>query len=164
MPVPKAITAMGKSAHFCGDFPLTFDNPNDPATGGRSRLTRNFHVYLELTMQAKHDALIRGYCQKIKVEGRREDGAQVRHAKGATAETALAGVYGEKAEIAATVVLAQMIEKWQKSVPGREVFTPGVRVDAAMQSETQSDGYGYEISYWYDGDDIYVLFHCYPDE
>lgn len=165
MPVPKTITDMGKSAHNCGTFPLTFDNPNEPATSGRSQLTRNFHVYLELTMQAKHDELMRGYCRKIDVEGRPKKGAQIPHAKTTTAEAALAGFYVDKAAIAADVVLKQMAEKWRtQSTPGQEVFTPGVRVDAAVQSETQSDGYGYEISYWYAGNDIYTLFHCYPDE
>lgn len=164
MPVPKAITDMGKSAYACGDFQLTFDNPNESATHGRSRLTRNFHTYLELTMQAKHDELMRGYCRAIDVEGRRKQGAQVTYAQSTTAQAALAGFYRGKAAIAANVVLGQMAEKWRtQSTPGQEVFTTGVRVDAGVQSETQDDGYGYEISYWYDGQDIYVLFHCYPD-
>jgi hypothetical protein len=55
-----------------------------------------------------------------------------------------------------------MGQEWQAQPQGgAAVFTPGNRVDAFVQSVMQHDGYRHEISYWYDGQDIYVLFHCY---
>jgi hypothetical protein len=56
-----------------------------------------------------------------------------------------------------------MIARWQQpQAPGTSAFTVGTRVDAAVQMQLQQDGYQYEVSYWYDSHDIYVLFHCYP--
>jgi hypothetical protein len=164
MPVPQAIQAMNQSAYLCGTFQLQFANPQG-GHGPRANPTRNFHVYLEIGMQSKHDELMRGHCQAIHVAARRQDGTQVRHAQGATAATVLApaGFYSQKARIAADVTKNQMVARWQQpQVAGQSVFTPGVRVDAGVQMKLQNDGFQYEISYWYDGNDIYVLFHCYP--
>jgi hypothetical protein len=164
MPVPQEIFNMHQAAHLCGQFPLQFPNPQGGA-GARAQITRNFHVYLEIGMQSKHDALMRGYCNQIHVVSRREDGTQVKHAAGATAGTVLqaGGFYAQKAGIAANIIKTQMAARWQQvQVPGQSVFTPGHRVDAGVQSQIQTDRYRYEISYWYDGQDIYVLFHCYP--
>jgi hypothetical protein len=123
-------------------------------------------------MQSKHDGIIRGYCQNIHVESRRADGTQVVH-NFVTGPTALAGFYPGKGQVAVEVVAAQMEERWnaQTQGPRAPVFvrpTPGAlgssraRVDASVQSQVQRDRYSYDISYWYDGPDIYVLFHCYP--
>ena len=162
MAVPRAITDMGASAHDCGDFDLTFDNPKEDASAGRTQLTRSFHVYLELAMQAKHDQIISGYCRTVDVQPRKQDGAQVKNS-GANGAAALAGFYVTKAETAAEVAKDHMVKKWANQAQGAApVFTPGVRVDAAVQNTVQSDDYSYEISYWYDGQDIYVLYHCYP--
>jgi hypothetical protein len=162
MPLPRDITAMGSSAHRVLMAPLAVVNPKP--SGGRATLNKNFHVYLELTMQSKHDGLMRGYCKKVGVVDRKEDGTQVTHTSGATAEAALTGIYADKGRIAAEAVAAQMTEKWRTTTPapGKGVFTPGVRVDAGLQKKPQRDGWGYEVSYWYDVQDIYVLFHCYP--
>ncbi len=163
MPVPAAILGMGVSAHNCGNIQRVFANPRGGA-GGRVNLTRTFHVYLELTMQAKHDQLIAGYCHTVGAVARRQDGTQVRHPPRTTAVAALAGFYVLKAGVAADVTVANMTGRWQRqAVGGAPVFTPGVRVDAGVQNQVQNDRYQYEISYWYDGDDIYVLYHCYPD-
>jgi hypothetical protein len=166
MPVPAGITSMGISAHRLATITRQFNNPSAQAAAGRAQLTRNFLVYLELAMQAKHDALMRGYCQSIGVVGRAQDGTQVRHAANATANGVLtgAGFYGQKAGIAADIARDHMVAKWRQtaSIPGQAVFTPGTRVDASVQMQVQSDGFQYEVSYWYDEQDIYVLFHCYP--
>lgn len=164
MPIPATITSMGQAAHLCGTFPLTLPNPN-PSRESRPELTRVFHVYLELAMQAKHDALLRAYCQRIGVQGRPRAGTQVEHRSTDTAGLVLApgGFYTERAETAADVVRDQMVSRWsQPQRPGEPVFAPGTRTDAAVQAQVQDDDYRYEISYWYDAPDVYVLFHCYP--
>jgi hypothetical protein len=158
MPVPAAILQMGRSAHLCGAFALPVNTPSMP----RAQLTRNFHVYLELTMQSKHDANMRAYCQTVQVEGRRQDGNQVPNS-GANGPAALAIFYVTKSQKAAEVTRDLMMKKWKLQKAGApNVYTPGVRVDASIQKDVQSDNYQYEISFWYDNQDIYVLYHCYP--
>jgi hypothetical protein len=166
MPVPAEIQSMGKSVHLCGTFRRTFANPWP--SEGRRLLERDFQVYLEVGMQAKHDGLMREYCIANKLGGRRAQESQVAHEAGTTMEQALAadGFYAKKARIAAEIVLTQMSRKWkaQPQGPGPAVFTLGKRVDASVQGDKQPDGYQYEISYWYDSQYIYVLFHCYPEK
>lgn len=168
MSVPAAITSLGKAAYDCGTFTIQFDNPN-PGRESRRELARDFHVYLEVAMQAKHDAVMRGYCQQIGAQARRQDGTQVQHRPGETAESALRGFYTERAAVAAQAVKDQMVSRWEEAQPeGRPEFRSGERVDAAIQNQVQEDGFQYEISYWYEtrepaaSREVYVLFHCYP--
>jgi hypothetical protein len=51
---------MGTSAKNLTPQPIqiTFDNLHPHAGGQRATVTRNFYVYLELTMQCKHDGLL----------------------------------------------------------------------------------------------------------
>jgi hypothetical protein len=162
MPVPQAITQMGASAHLCGTFPLPFNNPKATAAN-RTQLTRNFLVYLEVAMQSKHDANMRAYCNTVNVAPRRADGTQVK--SGADGPQALAVFYVIKSRTAAEVTRDQMVQKWQsQGNTETDVFTPGVRVDASIQKKVQTDNFQYEISYWYDNQDIYVLHHCYPSK
>jgi hypothetical protein len=158
MPVPAGITSMGAAAYNCGTTVLTFNNPRPHVGGQRPTLTRNFIVYLELAMQAKHDAKIQGYCRSIHVAPRTTDGTQVTYAGPAATALAPGGFYRTRAATAANVVKNQMVTRWQ----GGTTFVPGTRVDASVQAHVQADGYRYEVSYWYDGNDIYVLFHTYP--
>ena len=171
MAIPAAILIMGRSAHLCGSFPLQVNNPKPdppkvvngvPTPAPRTQLARNFHVYLELTMQAKHDANMRGYCNTVQVVGRPQAGEQIRDS-GLSGTVALTGFYVVKSRMAAEVTRDQMIKRWKAQKPGAgPVFIPGVRVDASIQNEVQTDNYQYELSYWYDNQDIYVLYHCYP--
>jgi hypothetical protein len=151
---------MGTSAKNLTPQPIqiTFNNPHPHAGGQRATLTRNFYVYLELTMQCKHDGLLRGYCPSIGVVARKKDGTQVQYAD-ATPQTALAGFYTQKARIAAEVACDHMAGKWRRAVA--PVFTPGTRVDASVQNQVQHDRHQYKLSHRYDGQDIYVLFHVY---
>lgn len=173
MPVPRPIQEMHQAAHLCGNYALAFNNPN--AQGGpRGQITRNFHVYLEVGPQSKHCALMRGYCQQIQVVGRPEQDSQIDHARGATAQTVLGpgGFYHARGQTAAGLAKDKMVEMWrQPQLPGTAVFkdhTTGNggnryhRVDVGGQNIRRGDGYCYESSFWYEGNDIYVLFHCYP--
>lgn len=165
MPVPHAILSMQQAAHLCGQFPLQLPNPK-ASLESRAQLARNFHVYLEVGMQSKHDAVMQAYCKQINVEPRRPDGTQVDHPKGTTAQTILApaGFYGVKARVAAEVARNHMLKVWQQQSPlsQQPAFKPETRIDAGVQKQLQSDLYRYEVSYWYGGPDVYVLFHCYP--
>ena len=160
MPVPHEITNMLDTVQLCGTFPRTFGNPKPAPGTTRTQITKTFRVYLELVMQAKHDVLISGHCKSLKLTPRRTDGSQITH-RGAPTATALLGAggfYEARAGQATDTVLAQMITKWQ----GGTTFTVATRVDASVQGVVQTDGYRYELSYWYDNADVYILFHCYP--
>jgi hypothetical protein len=161
MAIPVAITSMGRAAQRVSMLTLTFANPS---AGGRM-ISKTFYAYLEVGMQSKHDVLMRGYCDLVHVVKRDTDGNQVPHPRGTTAAGALGpgGLYDVKGRKAADVVLTQMKEKWAKpQVAGTSVFTANTRVDASVQKVIQSDNYRYEVSYWYQDDGVYVLFHCYP--
>jgi len=162
MGVPSGISSLGKAAYFCGKHSIKFTNPKYSGSGGRQQLTRDFHGYLEVAMQAKHDSLMVGYCKSVQVAPRKQAGNQIQHGKNATATGVLNNFYPQKAVVAAEVVCDQMIKRWKNQSQTQPEFTPGVRIDASVQSIVQRDLYRYEISYWYDGQDIYVLFHCYP--
>ncbi len=161
MPVPRDLQNLGNATYYMGNFPLTFNNPHQ-RYGGRARLTKNFYVYLEVVFQAKHDRAMYAYCRSIGIQPRNNAGTQVGHNYGPN--DAFSYFYPQKAHIAANVSLGNMLRRWgsARNNPGVSVFTPEVRVDAAVQGIVQEDGYSYEISYWYDNDNIYVLFHCYP--
>lgn len=159
MPPPADLLAMGLSAHRAPPIQLTVANPH--GVGGRATLQRTFHVYLELTMQCKHDAALSGYCRRLGVVTRATAGTQVNH--GTTAELALAGYYTTRARSADMVAWAAMTVRWnQPQVAMRPTFERGRRYDAAMQRVVQPDGHRHEVSYWYDGDEVYVLYHAYP--
>jgi hypothetical protein len=149
---------MRHSAHYCGAVQFPFANPNPGVHPGpqRTNLTRTFHPYLELTLQSKHCNFLRGYCQQHNVESRRRDGTQVPEHTAAC--LAAGGFYEAKGRVLAAAIRDQMIQKWRNGT----TFTPGVQVMAAIQMQRQSDGYCYEAGYWYDGQNIYILFHCYP--
>jgi hypothetical protein len=151
---------MGTAAHHLGTEQRTFLNPRGGA-GGRVSLTRTFHVYLELTMQAKHDAAIRGYCNSMRLQSRGISGTQVT----TNWNSGLAAVnwYQQKGTIAIDAAREHMAARWREQLPtAAAVFRPGIRVDAAIQQMRQGDDFHYEVSYWYDGNETYVAFHCYP--
>src|SRR5688572_3721522 len=133
MPVPRPITEMRQAAHLCGTFPLTFANPQGGG-GGRGQITRSFIVYLELGPQSKHDALMRGECQRLNVEGRPEAGTQIAHARGATAATVLApgGFYSLRGQTAAGLAKDRMVLMWQQQAQG-----PG---NPVLQDHTTGNG------------------------
>lgn len=163
MPLPQKIQQLGQSAHKCGDFPRLFNNPAQQANAGRAQINRTFHVYLELCMQSKHDQLLSGYCKSLKLQPRKQQQTQIIH-HGATAASVLAGFYQQRAIVAADIARDEMIAKWRVgAAEGESVFTKGAQVDAAVQMDIQPDGYQYELSYWYDGPDVYVLYHCSPE-
>lgn len=160
MPVPAAIITMGASAHCVGRYLLQFHNPK-VMQGGRAQLTRNFIAYLEVAMQAKHDILLSGYCRTIGFDPRRSDGTQITHRRGTTAAQVLGmgGFYAQRGAIASEATLRSMLGKWTAN----ETLNIGTRYDPAVLSRVQRDRYQYDISYWYDVQDIYVLFHCTPE-
>ncbi len=158
MPLPAAIN--GAAFHNIANVSLTFANPF--AHGSRQQLTRSFHVYLEMTMQSKHDDhqnAIRAYCNS--------KGLGVRIIQGASMVAYQGGwqqFYAACARVAAEMSRDHMVARWTANggVGKATVFTPGARVDCAAQRVRQRDNLHYETSYFYDSSIIYVAFHCYP--
>ena len=55
-----------------------------------------------------------------------------------------------------------MTKAWKDNKTNNTVFVRGEKTVLAVQGVAQPDGYGYDVSMWYDVHDIYVAFHCYP--
>lgn len=162
MPLPLEIRQSGDASYNCGNYYIGISNPKRQQ-GERATIYKNFKAYLELEMQSKHDQWVSGYCHSLQLSPRKQDGSQITHKKNATKQDVLDGFYNEKGRTASDVVVDIMKEKWSKPTQsGESEFEQGKRYDAAVQKKKQSDNYRYEISYWYDVKDIYVLFHCYP--
>lgn len=161
MPVPNTITNMGNAAYQLPNINKTINNPKDPGT--RPTLTYTLHPYLEVACQSKHDATMRGYCLQNHIQPRPQAGSQVPNPNNWTANQMLSNFYPARAETAADVVMAKVSAALAKNTPAGTVAIPiGQQIDAAVQAIMQADGYRYELSYWYDTRDIYLLFHCYP--
>lgn len=163
MPVPDAI-ANDLTMKLVARITLQFNNPN-PGNATRQQISRAFHAYLELGMQSKHDAVIRGYLQQQQLGQyvRKADGTQVNYAVAPTAEGAINAFYLPRATTAANIVKDRLIARWaQQQLPNTSVFTLGQQMIMAIQGQVQQDHYRYDISYFYDVRDVYLSFHCYP--
>jgi len=162
-PPPAGIANQGVDCLFVHSFPIGFDNPKQNA-GPRARLTRNFHCYLEVSMQSKHCALMRGYCQQVNLNGRRRDGTQMNPEATVPLAIGPGGTYRVCAQVAAEIVQEKMAEAWAApQVAGAgPILQPGNQIMCGVQRVVQHDGNQYEVGYWYEGQDIHLTFHCYP--
>jgi len=162
MPVPNEIKDGGDAFLYLGAIKDTIPNPN-VVTGSRRDLSRTFHAYLEVGYQSKHDSHARAYCLSKNLTPRRSDQSQVRVNKNAKSIDWLKTFYLERARTAVKMTIDHMCEKWSgQQTVNTPVFTAGNRVDVSEQSVVQPDNFQYETSYYYDGPEIYVTFHCYP--
>ncbi len=165
MPVPQAILDQGNNYHLTSTITKQFDADrarahvpkNAPA---RRHLTKNFHCYVELYFQAKHSQLIRGYCDQKKIERRKDTGEMC--VEGETAAVALGpnGFYAARSRTAADIVYHHMRRKWQQAQVAGPIIGPE-RHDCSVQMQVQSDGFQYEVSYYYNGE-AYLFYHVYP--
>lgn len=163
MGIPTTISSMGKAAYKLPDISKSIINPK--SAGTRTTLDYTLHPYLEVAFQSKHDATLYGYCLRkdVNVKPRGTDGNQVPNKKNLTADQMLSDFYPERAQTAAEIVMQKVSAALTKDTPtGSVAIRVGVQIDAAVQAIVQTDNYRYEVSYWYDTRDIYLLFHCYP--
>lgn len=126
----------------------------------RKSVDKDFHSYLELYFQGKHDGAVRAYCLSKKIDTRKSDGTQV--SPGNPHNTAPWRYYTTHADAMVTEVIAQMQEKWRTNNYNNTVFVVGAKNMANIQKK-RIGGYSYEMSYWYDVGDVYIAFHCYPN-
>ena len=148
-----------------GPYLLVGTFPMAVGPGGNANrahlLNRTFHAYLELYFQGKHDVKVRTYCnsQRPRIDTRGTDGTQVEYARRQTFEN----FYEARAQTASDRVAAYITNRWANAAQGNNgTFVRGAKNIMAVQGERQPDGYGYDLSFWYSGSDIYVTFHCYP--
>ena len=134
----------------------------NPANSSRPSVQKTFHAYLELYFQGKHDGKIRAYCasQSPKIECRTQDGTQVDRPKRDSADPFV--FYLDKGEVACENAAREMTTAWKKNTTNNTVFVRGEKNILSVQGRAQRDGYGYDVSFWYDGTEIHVTFHCYP--
>lgn len=137
-------------------------SPNSPNYNQPQRTTtsKTFHAYLELDYQAKHDKKIQAYCKEHDIGWRETDDDQVRRPKNDPEN--IFAFYRDKGEIASEAVAEHMRQKWANNTGNNTVFVRGQKNSQGFQRKTQSDGYGYDISFWYYSHEVYVAFHCYP--
>jgi hypothetical protein len=133
---------------------------NQGQANRRQAVSKNFHVYLELYFQGKHDQAVRAYCASKRIETRRSDGSQVDPRNGNSDDPCI--YYQEHAATMVNEVCGQMRQRWQRNNNNNTVFIAGHQNMANIQGR-RIDGYSYEMSYWYDYGDIYIAFHCYPN-
>lgn len=158
MPIPNVLTDV-TSYYPIGLQEQTFQNPN--VHGTRQNITRIFHPYLETYFQSKHDFVVRYYLMRNAWSYRNEAGNQIIHGQGVTFEQAIANFYINRAATAIQIVERQLVTGWGTNRANVSVFPLGQHQYAAIQRILQPDGYRYELSYWYDGSDVYLSFHCY---
>ena len=129
--------------------------------GGRASVNKQFHSYLELYFQGKHDGAIRRYCAARRIECRPQDGTQVAPANNG-ADAAAIAYYRQAADVAGEVVAQVMHDRWVANAFNNTVFVNGAKNILAVQGVRQRNGFHYDLSFWYDVGDVYLSFHCYP--
>jgi hypothetical protein len=158
MPVPDEIR--DGPYLLVGQFAKTV-GPAGADTSRAAKQNRQFHAYLELYFQGKHDGAVRTYCssQRPPIKCRSKDGSQVVYEKRQTMEQ----FYHARATTACNRVAKHISDTWKNAPSGNHgTFVRGAKNIMAVQGEKQPDGHGYDLSFWYCGSDIYVTFHCYP--
>jgi hypothetical protein len=157
MPEPQEIA--DGPYHLVGTYQLSIRTAN-PADSARANVTKTFYAYLELYFQGKHDAQIISYCNQNRIECRTTDGSQVERPRRDSAD--IFAFYEDKGRVACENVVKEMASKWASNTSNNTVFIQGRKNILAVQGKAQRDGYGYDVSFWYDVHDVYVTFHCYP--
>ena len=156
MPVPAELTGDAYALIQASPFAVTTKNA---AGGARRNVTKQFHSYLELYFQGKHDGGIRAYCAARRINCRARDGTQVDPANDGADPIAY---YAEAADVASEVVAGVMHQRWVANATNNTVFVAGAKNILAVQGVRQRNGLHYDLSLWYDVHDIYLSFHCYP--
>ena len=156
MPVPAELTGEAYALIQTAPQAITTKHAvGDP----RRTVTKQFHSYLELYFQAKHDGGIRRYCAARRIECRAQDGTQVDPANNGPNPIAY---YANAATVAGEVVAAIMHQRWTANNTNNTVFITGAKNILAVQGVRQRNGLHYDLSFWYEPHDIYLSFHCYP--
>ena len=124
--------------------------------GGRNK-TKTFFAYLEVGDQCKHDNSMRGYCLRNNVTARRTQDTQVRPANNGNF-----AYYQARGQVACRRVARFMHDRWTANTVNSQVFDSAGSETLTVQGEVQSDGWHYEMTMYYRGNDVHVAFHCYP--
>lgn len=152
MPVPEKLTSAFYHRVWDGMLPVVGADHH-----GARQKNKHFYAYLEVGDQCKHDNSMRAYCRRHNVADRRTQDTQVKPANDGSFD-----YYREKGEVASKRVARFMHEKWSANSTNSSVFDSSGHQALTIQKEVQSDGWGYEITMYYRGSDVYVSFHCYP--
>lgn len=159
MPIPPALT--NKTLYGqCWTGRLTVGpNVRDP---GRGIVTKNFTAYVENYEQSAHDAQIAKYIKRLGGGSRSPHRAQVRPANNSSTTPLV--YYATHGEMASKLAAAELQRGWTTAAAAGStatVFPAGQAKALTVQGVRQTNGFNYEVTMWYDGDDIYVAFHCY---
>jgi hypothetical protein len=135
------------------------------ATRSSRRTSRVFHktfiTYIEIFEQTAHDAGLRGFAQQRGISPRRAHKGQVNPANNGPNPLTYYSVHGQEA---ATMVGEFITQKWNETVTTNDnYFVRSAKNTLTSQAEVRPNGFSYDITMWYDGDTIYVAFHCYEN-
>ncbi|MBL8898370.1 MAG: hypothetical protein JNM84_12110 [Planctomycetes bacterium] len=164
MPIPNDLT--GNNAEKFAEVwrgQLGVTGGTRQKSGGTSRvLQKNFITYIEIFEQTAHDAGLRGFAQQRGIQPRRAHTGQVSPANTGNNPLTYYETHGQEA---AAMVGEYINEKWNQTVTtNNNYFVQRAKNTLASQAEIRPNGFSYEITMWYDGNDIYVAFHCYENK
>jgi hypothetical protein len=135
-------------------------NVRNPQRAG-GVVTKTFRAYVENYEQSAHDRAMAAYVQRLGGRPRSPHRAQVNPANNNPMPLAYYATHGQ---VASGLVAAEMQQRWTAAAAAggnATVFQPGQARTLTVQGIRQPDGYHYEVTMWYDVNDVYVAFHCY---
>ncbi|MGH7050823.1 MAG: hypothetical protein ACREE5_09285 [Acetobacteraceae bacterium] len=122
---------------------------------------KTFITYIEIYEQTAHDSALNGFAQQRRIEPRRAHRGRVAPANNANNPLPYYVAHGQHA---ASMVSAFITGKWEQTVNGNSnTFVHSSKQTLTSQSQRQPNDFYYEITMYYEGTEIYVVFHCYTD-
>jgi hypothetical protein len=130
------------------------------AKGSRQRVKqKTFITYIEVFEQTAHDAGLHAFAKQRNIDPRRAHRGKVQPDN--TGANPLA-YYATHGQMAAAMVADFMTAKWEETVRGNSnVFVQKAKQTLTSQGQVQSNGFCYDVTMWYAGNEVYVAFHCY---
>lgn len=162
MPVPADLSGKNEPM-FANVWTGTLGVAGAVRTGGYAprMLQKRFITCIEIFEQTAHDAGLHGFAKERKITPRRAHKGQVAPANNGADRLAYYAVHGQEA---AAMVAEYMTATWNATVnTNNNCFVQKARNTLASQGMVRHNGFSYEITMWYDGNDVYVAFHCYEN-
>lgn len=164
MPVPTALTTQSYIHVWTGNLNVAGKpiNAGGVITPGKIK-NKQFITYVEISEQGAHDPAMRSLAQKRGLAVRPMHRGRVNPNNGGNADTAHA-YYPTHGQMAASLVGAEMTTRWTNNTTNNKVFVRGQASTLTIQGIVQNNGHCYEVTMWYDVNDVYVAFHCYDPQ
>lgn len=160
MPIPKDLD--GKNANKYAEVWRGQLNVTGATRSSRTSpriFSKTFITYIEIFEQTAHDSALNGFAQRRGIEPRRAHRGQVAPANNANNPLPYYAAHGQHA---ASMAGAFITGKWEQTVNANtNTFVQNSKQTLTSQSQRQPNGFCYDITLYYEGNEIYVVFHCY---